>query len=82
MGIKQRWSPGAWAWDAVSNWNVTPRLWNTARETWYLGFASFGGPPVHFKIFHDKFVTKLQWIDEQVVSSKFDIISPYLHPTT
>lgn len=27
-----------------------PNLWNTVRENWYLGFTSFGGPPVHFKI--------------------------------
>ncbi|KAH8743593.1 chromate transporter-domain-containing protein [Diaporthe sp. PMI_573] len=43
------------------------RAWNTVRENWYLGFTSFGGPPVHFKIFHDKFTSKLGWIDEQVV---------------
>ena len=46
-----------------------------------LGFTSFGGPPTHFKIvswtalaesiahafeqFHETFVEKLQWIDEQ-----------------
>jgi hypothetical protein len=43
MGVKQRW-------DSISEWNLTPRLWNTIRHTWYLGFTSFGGPPVHFKI--------------------------------
>ncbi|KAK3296641.1 chromate transporter-domain-containing protein [Chaetomium fimeti] len=80
MGIKQRCSPSAWAWDAVSNWNVTPRLWNTARETWYLGFTSFGGPPVHFKIFHDKFVTKLQWIDEQVYQELFSVCQAFSGP--
>ncbi|KAI3573747.1 chromate transporter-domain-containing protein [Fusarium oxysporum f. sp. albedinis] len=46
--------------------NLGERFWNTIRENWYLGFASFGGPPVHFKIFHDKFVAKLSWIDEQM----------------
>ncbi|KAJ0127833.1 Linoleate diol synthase, partial [Fusarium oxysporum f. sp. albedinis] len=30
--------------------NLGERFWNTIRENWYLGFASFGGPPVHFKI--------------------------------
>lgn len=29
------------------------RLKNTAKENWYLGFTSFGGPPVHFKIVSD-----------------------------
>ncbi|KAK4149128.1 chromate transport protein [Chaetomidium leptoderma] len=48
MGIKNRWG-------SVSDWDVTPRLWNTVRETWYLGFTSFGGPPVHFKIYQELF---------------------------
>lgn len=61
----------------------------TLKVNWHLGFTSFGGPPVHFKIvcksiypltfrwrrrtnetqFHDKFVNKLKWIDEQIVSA-------------
>ncbi|KAK8079028.1 hypothetical protein PG994_002835 [Apiospora phragmitis] len=39
---------------------------DTLRVNWHLGFAAFGGPPVHFKIFHDKFVKRLKWIDEQM----------------
>ena len=27
-----------------------PRLWETVRHNWHLGFTAFGGPPVHFKI--------------------------------
>jgi hypothetical protein len=50
MGVRDRWSPPSLTWDAVSQWKVTQRLWNTVRETWYLGLTSFGGPPVHFKI--------------------------------
>jgi hypothetical protein len=46
MGVKPDWSLSTWARD----WNPGPRLWNTFSETWYLGFTSFGGPPVHFKI--------------------------------
>lgn len=42
MGVENRWSP--------SSWNLGPQFWNTIRENWYLGFTSFGGPPVHFKI--------------------------------
>ena len=48
MGIKQSLSPSSWGWG--SDRNLSQRLWNTVRETWYLGFTSFGGPPVHFKI--------------------------------
>ena len=33
--------------------NLGNRFWNTIRENWYLGFTSFGGPPVHFKIVSD-----------------------------
>ncbi|KAK4040067.1 chromate transporter-domain-containing protein [Parachaetomium inaequale] len=80
MGVKTRWSPSSWAWDSLSEWNLSPRLWNTVRETWYLGFTSFGGPPVHFKIFHDKFVTKLQWIDEQVYQELFSVCQAFSGP--
>ncbi|KAI0144053.1 chromate transporter-domain-containing protein [Hypoxylon sp. NC0597] len=48
-----------------------------ARETlianWHLGLTSFGGPPVHFKIFHTKFVKKLEWIDEQLYNELFSV---------
>ncbi|RKL35215.1 hypothetical protein BFJ70_g8072 [Fusarium oxysporum] len=45
----------------------------TLKVNWHLGFTAFGGPPVHFKIFHDKFVTKLQWIDEQIFQELFSV---------
>lgn len=44
MAIR-RWGPLAAMLD-----NLGGRLWTTVRENWYLGFTSFGGPPVHFKI--------------------------------
>ncbi|KAL2129042.1 hypothetical protein VTI74DRAFT_8299 [Chaetomium olivicolor] len=80
MGIRNRWSPSNWAWDSISEWDLAPRLWNTVKETWYLGFTSFGGPPVHFKIFHDKFVAKLQWIDEQVYQELFSVCQAFSGP--
>lgn len=43
------------------------RLSKVVRHTWYLGFTSFGGPPVHFQIFHARFVEKEKWVDEQTV---------------
>ncbi|KAK4218845.1 chromate transporter-domain-containing protein [Rhypophila decipiens] len=55
-------------------------LANTVKENWYLGFTSFGGPPVHFKIFHDKFVTKLGWIDEQVYQELFSVCQAFSGP--
>ncbi|VTO92987.1 unnamed protein product [Fusarium graminearum] len=45
----------------------------TLQVNWHLGFTSFGGPPVHFKIFHDKFVNKLKWIDEQIYQELFSV---------
>lgn len=38
---------------ASSKWNpdrVAKQLWEVVKQGWYLGFTSFGGPPVHFKI--------------------------------
>jgi hypothetical protein len=42
MGVKSQLS-----W---SSFDIGERFWNTVRQNWYLGFTSFGGPPVHFKI--------------------------------
>ena len=50
MGIKQRWDPGTWLEELLDLGNLGPRCWNVVKENWYLGFTSFGGPPVHFKI--------------------------------
>ncbi|KAM7209409.1 chromate transporter [Naviculisporaceae sp. PSN 640] len=55
-------------------------LVNTVKENWYLGFTAFGGPPVHFKIFHDKFTTKLGWIDEQVYQELFSVCQAFSGP--
>ncbi|GES66849.1 putative chromate ion transporter [Aspergillus terreus] len=44
------------------------RLAEVFLRTWSLGFTSFGGPPVHFQIFHQKFVEGRhgpKWVDEQ-----------------
>lgn len=47
------------------------RLVEVVNETWYLGLTAFGGPPVHFQIFHKKFVEHKEgrdpWLDEQTV---------------
>jgi len=73
MGVKQ----ANWAvnWDGIS-----AKFYNTVRHTWHLGFTSFGGPPVHFKIFHDKFVAKLSWIDEQVYQELFSVCQAFSGP--
>ncbi|CAI6099900.1 unnamed protein product [Clonostachys chloroleuca] len=57
----------------VNNWEYTaqtvaPRTWETVQVNWHLGFTAFGGPP-----FHDKFVSKLTWIDEQLYQELFSI---------
>ncbi|SPO04681.1 related to chromate transport protein [Cephalotrichum gorgonifer] len=59
---------------------MAARLWTTIRQNWYLGFTSFGGPPVHFKIFRDKFVKKLEWIDEQVYQELFSVCQAFSGP--
>ncbi|KAL2162942.1 hypothetical protein VTH06DRAFT_6778 [Thermothelomyces fergusii] len=49
------------------------RAWKVVRTNWHLGVTAFGGPPVHFRIFNEKFVTKTKWIDEQVFQELFSI---------
>ncbi|KAI1503525.1 chromate transporter-domain-containing protein [Biscogniauxia marginata] len=61
-----------------SSRNYSPRIlalraWNALLVNWHLGFTAFGGPPVHFKIFNEKFVQKLKWIDEQMYQELFSI---------
>lgn len=47
------------------------RIVETVKETWHLGLTAFGGPPVHFQIFHKRFVEprndREPWLDEQTV---------------
>ncbi|KAK0653126.1 chromate transporter-domain-containing protein [Cercophora newfieldiana] len=40
---------------------------------WDLGFTAFGGPPVHFKIYYDRFVTKEKWISEHYFQELFGV---------
>ncbi|KAI3016990.1 hypothetical protein CBS147347_10527 [Aspergillus niger] len=49
------------------------RLGEVVQHTWYLGFTSFGGPPVHFQIFHARFVEQEKWVDEQTYQELFAI---------
>ncbi|KAK1673845.1 chromate transporter [Colletotrichum godetiae] len=49
------------------------RVAGVFKVNWHLGLTAFGGPPVHFKIFHDRFVRRLQWIDDQMYQELFSI---------
>ncbi|KAJ4383875.1 hypothetical protein N0V86_000718 [Didymella sp. IMI 355093] len=55
------------------------RLTEVFVRMWDLGFTAFGGPPVHFQIFHRRFVEGLgfgggsKWIDEQTYQEIFAI---------
>ncbi|CZR64074.1 related to chromate transport protein [Phialocephala subalpina] len=50
----------------------TSAIWTQTKDVlaknWHLGFTAFGGPPVHFQIYHKKFVQKYKRIDEQLVN--------------
>ncbi|KAH6672168.1 chromate transporter-domain-containing protein [Halenospora varia] len=70
MAIASMWNPG----------RVAKRFWEVVEQGWYLGFTSFGGPPVHFKIFHDKYVDKLGWIDEQMYQELFAVCQAFSGP--
>ena len=56
---------------AANSSDLYTRLLDVFLRTFDLGFTSFGGPNVHFQIFHRRFVDglgKKPWIDEQTVS--------------
>ncbi|OAA47843.1 Chromate transporter [Metarhizium rileyi] len=53
------------------------RAWETTRSNWHLGFTAFGGPP-----FHDRFVLKLGWIDEQLYRELFSISQALCGPAS
>ncbi|KAK6355193.1 hypothetical protein TWF696_004310 [Orbilia brochopaga] len=50
---------------------ISERWRELVLANWHLGFTAFGGPPVHFQIFHTKFVDRLKWIDEQMYQELF-----------
>lgn len=62
--------------------NLSRQALDVFKANWHLGFTSFGGPPVHFKILHDKFVTKLKWIDEQVYQELFSVSQAVTGPAS
>lgn len=41
------------------------RLGEVARAFLRLGFTAFGGPAVHIAMYHDEFVQRRKWLDEQ-----------------
>ncbi|QGA18742.1 hypothetical protein EYB26_006427 [Talaromyces marneffei] len=56
--------------------SLLSRLVDVFLRTWDLGFTSFGGPPVHFRILHERFVegkTGEKWVDEQTYQELFAI---------
>lgn len=68
--LHQKWRSHAGATDsAYAEVPLLGRLSEVVRHTWYLGFTSFGGPPVHFQIFYARFVEKEKWVDEQTVGT-------------
>ncbi|KIM34990.1 hypothetical protein M413DRAFT_32846 [Hebeloma cylindrosporum] len=53
---------------------LSKRLLDVFWRTFDLGFTAFGGPPVHYQIFHRRFVDglgKIPWIDEQTFKEVF-----------
>ncbi|KAL6907009.1 chromate transporter domain-containing protein [Trichoderma evansii] len=63
---------------SISSWESKLKkgliqAWPVILNNWHLGVTAFGGPPVHFKLLHDKFVLKLNWIDEQLYQELFSI---------
>ncbi|OJJ01789.1 hypothetical protein ASPVEDRAFT_192075 [Aspergillus versicolor CBS 583.65] len=72
--LHRSWRSNAGATDpARAGEPLLGRLGEVVRHTWYLGFTSFGGPPVHFQIFHARFVEQEKWVDEQTYQELFAI---------
>ncbi len=42
------------------------KLWELVRHILPAGCYAFGGPTAHLAVFHDLFVTKLHWLNDQV----------------
>lgn len=51
-------------------------------HNWYLGFTSFGGPAVHFQIFHNLFVEKYHWLDETSYQEMFALCQAFSGPAS
>lgn len=49
-------------------------------HNWSLGFTSFGGPTVHFQIFHRLFVDGYQWLDETTYQELFALCQALCGP--
>ncbi|KAJ2931703.1 hypothetical protein H1R20_g5526, partial [Candolleomyces eurysporus] len=60
----------------VNTSKLSARLRDVLSRTYDLGITAFGGPPVHFQIFHQRFVDgsgKVPWIDEQTYQEVFAV---------
>jgi chromate transport protein ChrA len=42
------------------------RLWELVKHILPAGCYAFGGPTAHLAVFHDLFVEKLRWLNDQV----------------
>lgn len=51
-------------------------------HNWRLGFTSFGGPTVHFQIFHRLFVDEYKWIDETTYQELFALCQALSGPAS
>ena len=48
-------------WGGWQHVNVGGKLWSAIKTNYHLGFTSFGGPPVHFKIVSCSFVPMIMF---------------------
>eukprot|EP00612_Vaucheria_litorea_P002951 CAMPEP_0171461670 /NCGR_PEP_ID=MMETSP0945-20130129/6022_1 /TAXON_ID=109269 /ORGANISM="Vaucheria litorea, Strain CCMP2940" /LENGTH=459 /DNA_ID=CAMNT_0011988057 /DNA_START=146 /DNA_END=1525 /DNA_ORIENTATION=+ len=53
--------------------NKTNCFWEIFTNYWPLPFISFGGPPMHVALFHDKFVNKNEWLSDRMFAEIFAI---------
>lgn len=72
MAIQSRRGWGSW-----QHAGLKAKLWNTISNNYYLGFTSFGGPPVHFKIVSDSFVFTIRAVAARLQIKTWQALTEY-----
>ncbi|DBA00915.1 TPA: LOW QUALITY PROTEIN: hypothetical protein N0F65_006115 [Lagenidium giganteum] len=86
-GDRTRWRTMAKAasdkpYAAQANESYLRRLWSVVREIVPLSLISFGGPPAHLALAHDRFVYDLQWLTDERFLEVLSIASAIPGPSS
>ena len=59
--------------ETLLNRSLGARLWEVTTHYVPLAFITFGGPPAHVALLHDRFVMGSKWINERMFAELFAI---------